>query len=60
MEKVAVLKGHTQRVLHLSAAPDGHVASASADESLRFWKVFSAPPPKRPKTRSKLDVLALR
>lgn len=36
------LTGHTARVLGLSAAPDGvTVASAGADETLRFWRVFS-------------------
>jgi len=41
MNKVAELKGHTARVLHLARSPDGKtVASAAADETLRFWKVF--------------------
>ncbi len=35
------LTGHTDRVLHLAASPDGTtVCSAAADETLRFWKVF--------------------
>lgn len=41
MKKVADLRGHTSRVLHLALSPDGTtVASAAADETLRFWKVF--------------------
>lgn len=42
MAKVKELTGHSARVLHLAAGPDGAtVVSASADESLRFWRVFS-------------------
>jgi len=41
MTKVKDLMGHTARVLHLAASPDGStVVSAGADESLRFWRVF--------------------
>ncbi len=41
MKKIAELRGHTSRVLHLALSPDGTtVASAAADETLRFWKVF--------------------
>ena len=41
MVKVKELTGHTARVLHLCASPDGQtVCSAAADETLRFWKVF--------------------
>ena len=41
MKQVADLRGHTSRVLHLALSPDGTtVASAAADETLRFWKVF--------------------
>jgi len=40
--KVADLTGHTARVLGLAQSPDGTtILSASADETLRFWKVFS-------------------
>lgn len=36
------LYGHTQRVLHMSLSPDSStVCTASADETLRFWKVFN-------------------
>eukprot|EP01114_Cavostelium_apophysatum_P007953 TRINITY_DN20182_c0_g1_i1.p1 TRINITY_DN20182_c0_g1~~TRINITY_DN20182_c0_g1_i1.p1 ORF type:complete len:480 (+),score=94.20 TRINITY_DN20182_c0_g1_i1:284-1723(+) len=41
MQKMAELKGHTSRVLHLAKSPDGKtIASAAGDETLRFWKVF--------------------
>ena len=41
MTKIKELKGHTERVLHLAQAPDGvTVCSASADETLRFWRIF--------------------
>ena len=42
MAKMAELKGHTARVLHMAQSPDGTtVVSAAADETLRFWKVFA-------------------
>ncbi|CAD5184783.1 unnamed protein product [Musa acuminata subsp. malaccensis] len=45
MTKIADLTGHTARVLHLSQSPDGcTVASAAADETIRFWKVFEHQP----------------
>jgi cell division cycle protein 20 (cofactor of APC complex) len=41
MTKVKELTGHTARVLHMAAGPDGStVCSAGADETLRFWRVF--------------------
>jgi cell division cycle 20-like protein 1 (cofactor of APC complex) len=41
MERVATLKGHTERVLYLDISPNGEdIVTASADETLRFWKVF--------------------
>jgi cell division cycle protein 20 (cofactor of APC complex) len=41
--KIAELRGHTQRILSMSASPDGTtLCSASADETLRFWKVFGS------------------
>ena len=41
LTKVAELTGHTARVLHMAISPDGQtVASAAADETLRFWKLF--------------------
>lgn len=43
MTKVKELTGHTSRVLHLAASPDGStVVSGAADETLRFWKVFGS------------------
>ena len=44
MTKEIVLTGHTSRVLQLAGSPDGRtVVSGSADETLRFWKVFAPP-----------------
>lgn len=41
MVRMAELRGHTSRVLHLALSPDGTtIASAAGDETLRFWKVF--------------------
>lgn len=40
--KVADLEGHEGRLLGLAQSPDGAlVCSSSADETLRFWRVFS-------------------
>jgi len=42
MVKVKELEGHTARVLHMKVSPDGEsVVSCAADETLRFWNVFS-------------------
>jgi len=41
MTKHVELTGHTSRVLHMAQSPDGAtVVTASADETLRFWKIF--------------------
>ena len=41
MTRIADLTGHTSRILALAMSPDGStVASAAADETLRFWKCF--------------------
>jgi cell division cycle protein 20 (cofactor of APC complex) len=43
LAKVKELKGHTSRVLHMATSPDGSmVVSGAADETLRFWNVFSS------------------
>nr|XP_043613504.1 cell division cycle 20.2, cofactor of APC complex-like [Erigeron canadensis] len=44
MVKLAELRGHTSRVLHMTQSPDGYrVASVGADETLRVWNVFGTP-----------------
>lgn len=43
MAKIKEFKGHTARVLHLAASPDGSlVCSGAADETLRFWNIFAS------------------
>ena len=45
MTKLSEFTGHSSRVLHMDQSPDGSmVVSAAADETLRFWNVFGAPP----------------
>jgi len=40
--KVTDLEGHSARIVGLAQSPDGSlICSASADETLRFWKIFS-------------------
>ena len=42
LTKVREFKSHSARVLHLAKSPDGtKIVSAGADESLRFWEIFS-------------------
>lgn len=49
MKKLAVLTGHTYRVLYLSMSPDGQtLVTGAGDETLRFWNVF--PPQKQEKS----------
>lgn len=56
MAKVKELKGHSERVLHLAQAPDGvTVCSASADETLRFWRIFSEQSKGKAKSRGLLS-----
>jgi cell division cycle 20, cofactor of APC complex len=47
MVKVAEMRGHSSRILHMAQAPDGQtVATAAADETIRFWNVFEGCPKK--------------
>lgn len=47
LTRMKELTGHTSRVLHMALSPDGStVASGSADETIRFWRVFGEPPGK--------------
>mmetsp|Transcript_41467 Transcript_41467/g.96872 ORF Transcript_41467/g.96872 Transcript_41467/m.96872 type:complete len:438 (-) Transcript_41467:183-1496(-) len=49
--KVGDLEGHEGRLLGLAQSPDGSlVCSSSADETLRFWRVFSPVGDKRAST----------
>ena len=58
MERISVLDGHSNRVLHLAVSPDGeNVATASADETLKFWKVF---PRQDPNSFPETDALEMR
>ncbi|TKW36837.1 hypothetical protein SEVIR_1G008300v4 [Setaria viridis] len=53
MVKMAELTGHTSRVLFMAQSPDGcTVASAAADETLRFWNVFGAPEAPKPAAKA--------
>lgn len=55
MQQVAVLTGHTYRVLYLSMSPDGRtIVTGAGDETLRFWNVFEES--KSPGSSSVLDV----
>eukprot|EP00121_Abeoforma_whisleri_P006507 Awhi_evm1s5918 len=52
MNKISELTGHTSRVLHMAASPDGQtIVSAAGDETLRFWRCFADDSAdKKPKT----------
>ncbi|XP_040377053.1 cell division cycle 20.2, cofactor of APC complex-like [Oryza brachyantha] len=53
MVKMAELTGHTSRVLFMAQSPDGcTVASAAADETLRFWNVFGSPEAPKPAAKA--------
>jgi cell division cycle protein 20 (cofactor of APC complex) len=42
LAKAADLEGHSGRLLGMAQSPDGSiVCSSAADETLRFWRVFS-------------------
>lgn len=46
-ERIAVLDGHATRVLHLALSPDSEtIATASGDETLKFWTVFPRDKPR--------------
>lgn len=39
--KIAVLQGHSSRVLFMAMSPSGEkVVTGAGDESLRFWDIF--------------------
>jgi len=60
MLKVKELSGHTARVLHLAAAPEGgQVCSAGADETLRLWDVFGEPPEAKKAKAGQLSAAAM-
>ena len=41
LEPMAILKGHSFRVLHMTLSTDGTtVVSGAGDETLRYWKLF--------------------
>jgi len=41
MERIAVLTGHSLRVLYLAISPNGKtIVTGAGDETLRFWNVF--------------------
>uniref|UniRef100_A0A0A9Z0H0 Anaphase-promoting complex subunit cdc20 n=3 Tax=Lygus hesperus TaxID=30085 RepID=A0A0A9Z0H0_LYGHE len=43
LSKITDLNGHTSRVLYTALSPDGTtIASASGDETLRFWNVWTS------------------
>ncbi|SMN22630.1 similar to Saccharomyces cerevisiae YGL003C CDH1 Cell-cycle regulated activator of the anaphase-promoting complex/cyclosome (APC/C) [Maudiozyma saulgeensis] len=53
MDPIAILKGHSFRVLHLTLSADGTtVVSGAGDETLRYWKLFDKPKHKIPTNSS--------
>lgn len=53
MDPIAILKGHSFRVLHLTLSADGTtVVSGAGDETLRYWKLFDKPKNKIPTSSS--------
>ncbi len=65
MEMVAEIKeAHDARVLYSALAPGGEMlVTAAADENLKFWKIWEAPPKKRPEKGKGLTdecIIALR
>ncbi|KAG2373914.1 hypothetical protein C9374_011579 [Naegleria lovaniensis] len=54
VEPITHLYGHTERVLFLTASPDGsQIVTGSGDETLRFWSLFTEP------ERSSSDMISL-
>jgi cell division cycle 20-like protein 1 (cofactor of APC complex) len=44
MSRVAVLPGHSRRVVHLAVSPDGRtIVTGTGDEMLRFWSMCPGP-----------------
>ena len=61
MAKVKELTGHTARVLHMAASPDGTmVCSAGADETLRFWKIWDGAKKKKTKKSKSAALTGMR
>ncbi|KAF3438653.1 hypothetical protein FNV43_RR21417 [Rhamnella rubrinervis] len=59
MVKMAELTGHTSRVLFMAQSPDGcTVASAAANETLRFWNVFGVPKSAKPAPKANPEPFA--
>ncbi|KAL5550090.1 hypothetical protein UlMin_000266 [Ulmus minor] len=59
MVKMAELTGHTSRVISMAQSPDGcTVASAAADETLKFWNVFGVPEVAKSASKSKPEPFA--
>lgn len=70
MVKNVEIPAHESRVLHSCLSPDGQtLATAAADESLKFWKIFEKKAGAAPigagagasgKTESKVQVRTIR
>lgn len=57
--QVAKLTGHSSRVLYLATSPDGDsIVTGAGDETLRFWNVFTKTQPRRPISKSALNLFA--
>ena len=53
MDPIAILKGHSFRVLHLTLSADGTtVVSGAGDETLRYWRLFDKPKHRIPTSSS--------
>lgn len=65
MERIAEIRdAHDARVLFSALAPGGEmVVTAAADENLKFWRLWEAPPKKKaekPKVPMEESILSLR